>query len=51
MVATSFSTVFIGMISCIACDSAMYLASIVDKAISVCSFDIHSTGQLVKVIT
>ena len=38
------------MISLIACDSAIYSASVVDKDISDCNLDAHSIGQLLYLI-
>eukprot|EP00957_Ditylum_brightwellii_P016882 1273363-Ditylum_brightwellii.AAC.1 len=43
---TSFSSLISGIASLIACDIAMYSASIVPKVISVCNFEVHTMGQL-----
>jgi hypothetical protein len=43
--ASSSNKFFIGMRSRMAWDNAMYSASVVDKAISVCSFDAQITGH------
>ena len=42
--------VLMGIRSRIACDREIYSASVVDNAISLCSFDDHSTGQLANVM-
>jgi hypothetical protein len=49
--ASSSNNLFIGMRSRMAWDNAMYSASVVDKAIYVCSFDAQSTGHPQNVIT
>jgi hypothetical protein len=49
--ASSSNKFLIGMRSRIARDNAMYSASVVDKAIYVCSFDAQSTGHPQKVMT
>jgi hypothetical protein len=46
----SLANVNIGRISLVAVDKAIYSASVVDKAISVCSFDAHTKGQFANVI-
>ena len=40
----------IGMISIIACDSAMLSASVVDKNILDCNLDAHSIGQFLYLL-
>ncbi len=50
-VLNSFRTALIGSNSHIALDDAMYSASIVDSAISVCNLLVHSTGVVPKVMT
>ena len=47
----SLSIACIGITSLIACDRAIYSASVLLKAVSVCSFDARNTGQFAKHIT
>jgi hypothetical protein len=49
--ASSSNIFFIGIRSRMAWDNAMYSDSVVDKEISVCSFDAQSTGHPQKVMT
>jgi hypothetical protein len=47
----SWSMALIGISSQSACDNDIYLASVVDRAISLWSFDVQRMGHLQKVMT